>query len=181
MSWLNNNAPAVQAIAAVVSVLVTTVLAFITWRYVRLTGELSETARQELHFLKGERAAQKQEARQHLLTLILHLRKIANQFSGGPSQGEQIRKVTLWSDSSLDDLRSLAVAFGPTVADLAAEASRHLSTIAELAISVQQTPRATGVDWIRFDWTRWKQAIEGAERCLVSLLDRVEPNWRETS
>src|SRR5262249_45241689 len=36
-SWLNANAPAIQAIAAMVSVLVAAVLAWITARYVRLT------------------------------------------------------------------------------------------------------------------------------------------------
>lgn len=46
MNWLNANAPAIQAIAALASVLVTVALAIITWRYVRLTRDLVETARQ---------------------------------------------------------------------------------------------------------------------------------------
>lgn len=44
----------------------------------------------------------------------------------------------------------LAASFGQNAANLAAEAHRHLTTIAELAKSVQQTSRERGFDWRKF-------------------------------
>lgn len=174
MSWFNANAPAIQAIATLASVLMAVVLALITARYVRLTSEILATARLELDFMKAERSAAFEERRRRLLSLIFHLRMIATVFSSEHGRAEQIRHVPLWSESDPDDLRILAVSFGSAAAELAGEAARHLATIRELAMQVQRTPTAVGVDWNRFAWDRWSSAIQGAERCLQSVANIVE-------
>jgi len=46
--WLGQNAAAIQALAAIVVVLLTVALVFVTGRYVRLTREMSQTMRQQL-------------------------------------------------------------------------------------------------------------------------------------
>jgi len=40
VNWLNANSGAIQALGSVASVVITGVLAFITWKYVRLTDKL---------------------------------------------------------------------------------------------------------------------------------------------
>jgi hypothetical protein len=110
-----------------------------------------------------------------LLSLILNLRMIATSFQGDKAHAEQIRNVSLWPESDAQELKSLAVSFGPQATELAAEASRHLATIRELAIGVQQTPTSMGVDWNKFPWNRWSSAIQGAERCLLSVVSIIEP------
>jgi hypothetical protein len=47
-SWLNRNAPAVQALSALLVLLVTMVLSYLTWRYVQLTRKISETSLRQL-------------------------------------------------------------------------------------------------------------------------------------
>jgi hypothetical protein len=46
--WLNQNAGAVQALAAVLMFIVTTVLCWVIWLYVRFTNTIAETARRQL-------------------------------------------------------------------------------------------------------------------------------------
>jgi hypothetical protein len=168
MSWLNANGPAIQALATVASVLITTVLAIITARYVRLT-------RETLEFTKAQQSAAFEERRQRLLSLIFNLRVIATSFPSDRSHAEQIRHVSLWSQSDPDQVRTLAVSFGQAAGELAGEAWRHLATIRELAMQVQNTPTGIGVDWSKFPWERWSSAIQGSERCLLSVVDLVNP------
>lgn len=127
---------------------------------------------------KEERAAPSDEKKYALLSLLHQLRLVATSLPQERSTGEQIRNVTLWPESDPAMLRNLAASFGMTPANLGAEAYRHLATIAERAKSVQHTPRAKGFDWSKFDWSRWSRALEGAERCLVSLATAIEPDWR---
>jgi hypothetical protein len=73
MAWLNANAPAIQAIAMVVSVVVTGVLVVITARYVGLTNHLVTNARETLAFMRAERTATIERQRTTLVGLIDHI------------------------------------------------------------------------------------------------------------
>ena len=117
------------------------------------------------------------EKKQQLLSLLHQTRLITHEFPRDRSQAEQIRKVTLWPEADTALLRELAVPFGKDAANLAAEAHRHLSTLAATARSVQQTPRGRGFEWARFDWNRWIEELNATERTLVSLASTVDPNW----
>ncbi len=174
MTWLNTNAPAVQAAAAVASLLIAAVLAGVTWNYMRLTRSLVETARQQLEFIRSDRASAIEERRQRLLSLILHIRMSATAVGANRSRGEEIRHVPLWSEKDQNDLRALAGSFGPQIAELAGEAARHLEVLRELSLTVKNTPAALGVDWDSFPWARWSKALEGAERCLQSVATLIE-------
>jgi hypothetical protein len=63
-------------------------------------------------------------------------------------------------------------AFGRAAANLGAEASSYLATIAEMTRAVQQTPRIRGVEWSKFDWNRWSKAHGDAERALICSKSR---------
>jgi len=174
MTWLNSNAPAIQAIAAVVSVIVTVILAYVTTKYVMLTRELVRNGQENLQFIKEERKADLGERKGRLLALIWHLRMIATSLPDTPSKGEQIRSVAFWSESETQELRALASTFGTFAAELASEAARYLATLAELGKMVQETPPARGVEWNKFPWERWHAAFQGAERAMTSLVTHLE-------
>jgi ammonia channel protein AmtB len=55
MDWLNDHASGIQAIAALVTVVTTVVLACITYRYVKLTRTLASSAEEQIRFLRAER------------------------------------------------------------------------------------------------------------------------------
>ena len=71
LQWLNLNSGAIQALTSVLTLAVTAVLAIITWRYVRLTKDLTDVARAQL---RGEREALAARRRE-LRTLAAMLRK----------------------------------------------------------------------------------------------------------
>jgi hypothetical protein len=169
MSWVDNHAAAIQALAALASVGLTVALALITQSYVRLTRELVATTREQLDFIKAEHQASVHERRRRLESLIQHLRRIATSFPTNREEGEQIRNVVLWRDDDPDELRRLAATFDLGSAELASEAAQHLATLAELARVVQATHVHIGVRWDHFNLGRWNQAMQGCERCLQSL------------
>ena len=113
-----------------------------------------------------------------LLSSIYQVRMTLGSLPHEKSEGEKIRGVSLWSKHTSDSIRALAASFGMTAANQAAEAHRHLATVADLASQVQRTPRNKGFDWSHFDWVRWFDSLGGADRCLVSLSDQVDANWR---
>lgn len=174
MHWFNEYAPAIQALAALVSVIATIVLVRITANYVALTKDLVDNAKASLDLHRNEQTRIAEERKHQILSLILHLRMLATSLPGESNKAEAIRNVSLWSDAELQQLRGLAVIFGATVADLANEATRHLATLGELARKVQDTPKQLGVDWSQFPWDRWGQAHQGAERCLISVVRQIE-------
>src|SRR4051812_22156911 len=49
LDWLNQNSGAVQGISSALTALVTIVLILVTWRYVRLTERLSQTAQDQFN------------------------------------------------------------------------------------------------------------------------------------
>jgi hypothetical protein len=49
LQWLNENAGAVQGVSAAVTVALTALLAYVTWRYVRLTDRLLRNAQDQFH------------------------------------------------------------------------------------------------------------------------------------
>jgi len=157
-----------------VSALVTSILVGVTWRYVRLTRELAETARRELDFLQAQHAAGIDERKRRAFALIWHLRAIANALPAGNADSEKIRQVALWQPTDLDELRRLAVPFGTEIAELASEAARHLATLAELAKDVQEKPLMRGPLMNLLPWDRWTTARSGAERCLTSITTLIE-------
>jgi len=65
-SWLNNNSCAIQAVGSIAAVIVTAVLAYITWRYVSLTNKLIQMQDQILGFQRSAKKAR----RNQLLSLI---------------------------------------------------------------------------------------------------------------
>jgi hypothetical protein len=81
-----------------------------------------------------------------LLSLLHQIRQIATSLPRDRAKAEQVRNVTLWPDGDSARVRTLAATFGMTAAQLAAEAHRHLMTVAESPRSVQQTPRQLGFE-----------------------------------
>jgi predicted nucleotide-binding protein len=118
--------------------------------------------------------AQKSE----LLTLAFQLHVTVTSLPTERAKAEQIRQVTLWTDSQLATLRTLAASFGLPAATYASEAAQSLATVQSMADDVQATPRSRGFDWAKFDWERFCRRIETAERNLLNLLSEVEPEWR---
>jgi len=64
--WLNTNSGAIQALGSIASVFITGVLAFITWKYVRLTDRLLS---EQMEARAAQLAASRRELRAHMALL----------------------------------------------------------------------------------------------------------------
>ena len=151
MDFLNQNAPAIQAIASVVSVLVSAALLWITMEYIRLTRTLAEAAHQSLEHEKEAARAQKR----HLQSLLRTLRFMLGQLPTDPEQGERLRRVPLWENSDLSEMQELASQVGAQEGQEAALAAVSMRWLRDRVQEVRGADPKKGYDWSRFPWDRW--------------------------
>jgi hypothetical protein len=166
-AWLNRNAAAVQAIASIASALTTIALAWITFRYVTLTGELARAAREQLR-MKQQSAAS--EAAQ-LLTLIDVLIGSLGKLPGDEEHAEAIRDVPIWKHADIATLTSLTAAVvgtGTRVHD----AIQRLNWIRGKVEQVQQTAPGR-YPWDDFPFDEWRRELTAARASLGALRKEV--------
>ena len=157
--WLNQNSAAIQAVATVVSVLVTAALALITWRYVRLTRTLAEATQAQAEFLRQAVKARKRE----LLAVVKMLRILVGHLPEIRQHGEQMRGAATWDNNDLADLKRLASEFGTLAGQRAAVATSSLLWLKERLDEVKATNPGLGVNWNDFSWDRWESELKQAK------------------
>ena len=165
LRWLNANAAAVQAAAAVGSVLVTILLAFITLQYVRLTQELARAARQQLRFQEQSAAS----AAAQLITQIVFL-DCVRRFPPEDLEGDRVRDVPLWKHGDVSALGSLAASVLGARAPVQ-EVIQALNWIHGKAEDAGQTRGPLGHD---FPWEQWRRELQRASGGLRSLKSAAE-------
>jgi hypothetical protein len=169
LDWLNRNAPAVQALASIASVLLAVALVWITGRYVRLTRDVAKAAQEQLRYQK--QSGESDVAR--LLTMVKIFRVAVREFPDQQQDAERIRDVPLWKHGEVSTLASLA----PTV--LGRDAHVHhtvqaLNWLRDKADEVQQTKRDEGYQWNAFPWTEWTNHVQQARTGLEDLRKAIE-------
>ena len=184
MNFLNTYAPGIQAVSAILSATVTVVLVVITWRYVKLTQRIAETAERQLEQLSRE----DETRRRQLLTMVKMLRMHLKTVPKEKSHAESMRKSTLWDSDELIALQNLAAEVGMKPGQIAAQVGTAMRRLSELITNVKNTNPDSGVRWERFDWDSWDTALDTAEAGLTELWNGVvesrdagyEPNKART-
>ena len=162
--WLNRNAAAVQALAAVFSVIATIVLLLITRQYVSLTQELARAAREQLRFQQRTVAS---EAAQ-LMTLIDVFLGSLKRLPSAESDGEALRSVSLWKHADVTSFGSLAASvLGPRTE--VQRAIQRLNWVHSTVDRVQQLAPDDGSSWNQFPWNDWKRQIDEARTALQAV------------
>ncbi len=165
VKWLNQNSAAIQAVATVVSVLVTAALALITLWYVRLTRTLVEATKSQAEFLREAVKARKR----HLLAVVKMLRILVMSFPEIRQHGEQMRGATTWDNNDLADLKRLASEFGTLAGQRAAVATSSLLWLKDRVDEVKAIKPGLGVSWNDFPWDRWDSELKRAKENLEAL------------
>ena len=148
IAWMNTNAPAIQAFAAIATLLATIVLAGLTWRYVTLTGDLVKVA-----------ARSEVLDRDHLVSLGKMLQWRLDRLPAHKLPGDeafkQFERAQLWSE---DDLRTFlelsARVVGVAHGMLAATVANHLSRISD---AVSKMLEQGSFFSIPFDWANGRR------------------------
>jgi hypothetical protein len=166
--WLNANAAAIQALGSVATVLLTAVLAWITWRYVKLTQSLVSVQ-------LGEATARRRELRSQLDLISGFLREF-------PSPDERRLSSVLGGyfidlrDLSGSRVRALAAEVSTEAGHQAAALEEHVTWLINLVRDIRS--RGPTYDWSGFPKEEYKARVRSALDACERLSTEVES--RET-
>lgn len=163
LEWLNHYAAAVQALAAVFSVIATLMLLRITRQYVMLTQELARAAREQIQYQRRTVAS---EAAQ-LTTLIDVFLGSLKHFPTGQQDADQLRTVGLWKHADVTAFGSLAASVLGTRTEVQ-RAIQRLNWLRTTAEQVQQQ-KNNNYQWHQFPWDEWKRHIAEAREALQTV------------
>ena len=154
------HAPSIQAVAALVTSLVTGVLVFITWRYVRLTRRLAEAAHAEMLFHEEAEAEKWRE-------LNAYTKLVRGLISGLPVGGQgadgAMRQAPSWEIGDVVRLQRLAARLDRSAGERAAAVVTAMTWLGERLREVKSSGSADGFDWSKFPWDRWKKELSTAK------------------
>jgi hypothetical protein len=169
MNWLNQNAAAIQALSGIAALIVTGVLAWLTWNYVRLTREIARSSLEQVKYIReAARSALRQNAKA-LGSLALRLRVGLGQLDSTSPNDGQLRAFAQLAEQDITELQSLARQLNTQTITSASDAAAHLRIIYDMVQVVKKINE--GIGWIpdANEKTRWKKAIEGAHRALHEI------------
>jgi hypothetical protein len=169
VNWFKDNAAVIQALSSVAGLVVTGVLAWLTWKYVRLTRDIaSSSVEQVKHIREAGRAMLRQNATA-LESLALRIRTgLGQQVSATPNHRD-LRAFALLGERDIADLQALARQVNGRAITSASDAAAHLRVILDMVQTAKGINEAMG--WIptATEAGRWKKAIEGAHRALQEI------------
>jgi hypothetical protein len=171
VQWLNENAGAIQALASVGSLVVTGLLAWFTYQYVRLTRDLvASSLEQTQHMKEIARAEQKQYACA-LGIFAFHLKNANGNLSDIPISTKLTESFFL-TESDITELRVLARKVNGKAVNLAIQATMSLRVIYGIIQKAKEESINKNILWQPTDQEKeaWKKARSDNERALMSLL-----------
>ena len=157
-NWLNANAPAIQAVSASVTVLVTAILAVITWRYVRLTETLASAASFQRDAQSAARLAEHNELQTYIVVFVMNLVVLPKR----PDERDRfLSSAATWSQliQTLPRFQALTARLGYGEANTAGVVAASLMYIRD---RIDDAVRRSENNWEDFPWEAWTSQIEGA-------------------
>jgi hypothetical protein len=162
--WLNANATAIQALGSAATVLLTAVLAWITWRYVKLTQSLVSVQ-------LGEAAARRRELRTQLDLISGFLREF-------PSPDEPRLSGALGGyfvdlrDMSGSRVRALAAEVSTEAGHQSAVLEEHVTWLINLVRDIRT--RGAGYDWDSFPKKEYEARVRSARDAFDRLSTEID-------
>ena len=169
MKFLNDNATAIQALCAVLSLVVTAVLVYQTVRYDKLTNRLADSAESQMRYLTDE----SEQRRRRLLASIKLLRVELATLPETLADGERMRMATLWDSDELNALLSEAATVGMAPGHHAARLCVRLRRIGDWVSEVKSSSVNAGYDWSKFDWASFELETIAVRTDLKSLWESI--------
>ena len=172
---LNANGPAIQALAAVATVLLTFVLACATIRYVRLTNRQADTAGRALELDAEKERLRRTSQRQRVAALAGDLLEQVRNLGQRVRTNDGITEQDLFDKPTIRELRDLSIEIGGTAMESAAAAVPHLDWLhghASQAIAggaAQHRPDS----WAKLP--DWQGHVDSAAEHLLSAREAVSP------
>lgn len=165
LNFLNENAPAIQALAAVVTMGATIVLVIVTKRYVRLTEGLATTARGQLAHTEQVAVSRRRQLKSLVKALRVHVRTLPT----SRERAAKIAQASVWDDADIIALLELAGEAGDKAATTAANAAPAFRWLKDQVAEVKAADKTKGVDWPRFPHDRWAEEMARVNDALRDL------------
>jgi hypothetical protein len=169
MGWLNQYASAVQALAAVATLLVTATLAVLTGRYVRLTRRIADSALEQVEHLKITSRTTQQQAARALDALSKRIRVPLAGLDASSPRHDQLLDYSLLSQSDIGDLESLARQVSEDAIRYAGKAAVSLRKIMGLKEEAHRINRVTGWMPNPTQNREWREAMDAGPKMLSEL------------
>jgi len=163
-SWLNANSAAIQALGSAATVLLTAVLAWITWRYVKLTQRLVSVQ-------LGEAAARRRELGTQIDLVSAFLSECRSPDDPGLSSALQGYFLDL-RDLSGTRCRALAAEVSPEAGHQAAALEEHVTWLINLVRDIRL--RGGAYDWGTFPRDEYEARRRSGLDALQRLSTEVE-------
>ena len=177
MTWLDEHSSAIQALAGVASLLVTAVLAALTARYVRLTGEIATAAREQSRQLGEANRKAVELADSSLRAHAMRLRASLEGLNRSAPQDQELRHFSLINSHHVDTLETLARSTGDGPKLHAILATMALHTIVGMTDRVRGVAANYGYAFTEGERTEYvtalKEAIDALE-AIGGVADAVE-------
>lgn len=168
LKWLAANAILVQAIASIISVMVTVALAVITYQYVRLTQRLAESSDAQLMLLRASVSAKINALAGYVKTL----RILVDELPTNQQEADHMRTVAVWSGDNLAEFQRLASEHSRNAGERAAVVVPSMRWLRDRIDAVKDG--SLGTDWKRsFLWDEWLIHKDRATAELEAIWERL--------
>jgi hypothetical protein len=173
MHWLNLNAGAIQALSSVAIVLLTAVLAAVTWQYVNLTHRL-------VHGQLQASAARRRELRSQVAVLKAFLDAL-------PSPDDQRLSRSMLDhsndlrDFSFNRFRALASEVSAEAGSQAAELEGHVAWLVNIIREIRAVPPLTGYRWENFPKGAYDTHVRFGVGALGQIVEQLNQFEKELS
>jgi hypothetical protein len=177
-TFLNANAGGIQAIAALVTAVVTMVLALTTWQYVRLTQRLAEAASAEMTFREEAEAEKWRELHAYTKLVRGMLAALPAASSRSEADDHAMRQAASWETGDVMRLQRLAARLDRRAGERAAVVVNSMTWLGERLREVKGAGPAEAYDWSKFPWSRWRQEMDAARTGLDTISATVARRLR---
>jgi hypothetical protein len=157
MHWLNENSAAIQALA-------TTILAILTFLYVKLTRDIAKSTSDQLQHMKELVRVDQQQYASALAYFAFHLRVAIGKLPDIPTR-EKLTGSFFLTESDITELRILARKVNGKAVGLAIQATISLRMIH----GIMQRSKEESWQPTEQEKKDWKTARENSERALHAL------------
>ena len=170
----------IQAAATVVQVLVTIILCWVTYKYVRLTHDLSETAERQLALMHETELHHRRGDLINLTSLTRRILKSLEELPAarGDNAGARLLYASLWRPEEVGELRLLAAKAGPDFADKAEQPAVDLNWMLERIDPVRSEARGQGFQMGSFPWDEYAIRMKRTKATLGEIADEAAAKGR---
>jgi hypothetical protein len=169
MNWFKENAAAIQAFASIAALIVAIVLAWLTYRYVRLTRDIAASSLEQVKHIRQATEIERQQNALALASLALRIRTGLGGLNADVPRHKELRAYSQLTEREISDIEVLARKVGGPTLDSASNVVASLRVMQGMIQKAKEINEFIG--WIptQQEMQAWRRAMEDAHRGLQEM------------